>query len=455
VAAIVLFSYFFNSVPLPGDIGTQATVVYDAAGEELGTLEPQAGQREVDLTELPEHIPQAVLAAEDSEFYEHRGVSFGGLMRAAILIVLRREITQGGSTISQQYIKTVTGDDERTPLRKIREAALAVKLERQFSKDQILEFYLNTIYFGRGAYGIEAAAHAYFGKPATELTPADAALLAGIIPAPSALDPLDNPDGAARRYAYVVDRLLATARIDPTEAGVLSASQPDVTPPSRLASTIAPYFVDVVRRELGELLGEENIYRGYRVKTTLNAGVQAAARRAYQPFMGVEPTAALVAIDPGTGGIRALIGGKEATTDEFNAAVRAKRQPGSTFKTFALAAWVEAGRAPESFFSAPAEFTYEPCRDPSGDCTVSNYEGATYPNLSLREATWKSVNTVYAQVAQSVGNEHLIDIAEAAGIGEGQLSPDIDSLVLGSQGVTPVELAEAYNTFAAGGDQQG
>jgi penicillin-binding protein 1A len=435
-------------VPLPDEIGTDATVLVDSAGRELGSLEP--GREEIALDAVPDHVVLAVLAAEDASFYDHRGVSIPGLFRAAIVNVLRGGVRQGGSTISQQYVKTVTQDTERTALRKVREAALAVKLERQFSKDQILEFYLNTIYFGRGAYGIQAAAQAFYGKGAADLDVAEAAQLAGLIPAPSRLDPLENPEGADRRYRYVLNRMVAEGWLSAGEAGQLSFRRPIPVDRRGAAFDNAPFFLDVVRRELEQVLGTEDVYRGLRVTTTLNFGVQKAAERAYAAaFDGIAPTGAIVAVDPGTGGVRALVGGRNYATDQLNLATNAQgRQPGSTFKPFALAAWIEAGNSPDSYFDAPPTLTY----DWNGrQEQVTNYGGAGYAPMSLREATWRSVNTVYVELGLQVGLDRVADIAHRAGIPESRQLAATPSLVLGSYNVSPLDLAEAYNTFATGG----
>lgn len=445
-AAGTMFFYFLLSVPLPESIGTTPTRILDATGAELGTLQPEFRREDVPLESLPEYIPQAVLAAEDSEFYSHPGVSVTGIMRAAVSIAMNREITQGGSTISQQYIKTVTSQDEQTLLRKVREAALAVKLEQEYSKDQILEFYLNTIYFGRGAYGIEAAAQAYYGKPAAELTVAEAVQLAGIIPAPSAYDPLENPDAAEARYRYVLDRLVTVGAMDPAEAGRLAAARPQPQPKRNVRFDQAPFFLEYVERELAAKLGDDKIYQGLTVTTTLDLGVQGHAEAAYhESFSGIEPTGALVAVDPSTGGIRALVGGKDFSADQVNMATAA-RQPGSTFKPFALAAWIEAGNSPESYFDAPAEKTFDLEPEP---WEVHNYGDASYGEVSLREATEKSINTVYAEVMLEVGPENAASVAERAGVDRDLGAAP--SLVLGTAEVTPVELAESYNTFATGG----
>jgi penicillin-binding protein 1A len=459
-AGLTLFFYFFASIPLPDAIGQDATVVLDHGGNEIATLQPQESRADVELHALPEHVPHALLAAEDAQFYSHPGFSMAGIFRAAFVNVAAGQVRQGGSTISQQYIKNVTADTSRTNLRKVREAALAVKLEREFSKDEILEFYLNSVYFGRGAYGIQAAARAFYGVNATDLDAGQAAQLFGVLPAPSSLDPADNPEGAERRYRYVLGQMVRHGWLDAAEGGRLAASPPPVQPKRAVQFRRAPFFLDLVQRELEARIGGEQMYRGLRVTTTLNLGVQGAAEAAYnEGFASIEPHGALVALDPGSGGIRALVGGKNYAEDQLNLATVGRqagttgRQPGSTFKPFALAAWIEQGKSPESYFSAPGEITFsaEEARTPQA-WRVRNYGGSEYGQMSLREATWRSVNTVYAQLMLEVGPEATVDLAKRAGI-DADLPP-LPSLVLGTGEVSPLELAEAFNTFATGGIQR-
>lgn len=450
-AGLVLFFYFFTAVPLPDDIGGRGTVLLDSTGAEIATLQPEASRKDVELRDLPRHVVEAVLAAEDAEFYSHAGISLPGIFRAALVNVTSGKVSQGGSTISQQYVKNVTSDDARTALRKIREAALAVKLEQQFSKDEILQFYMNSVYFGRGAYGIQAAATAYYGKDAVDLSVPEAVQLAGIIPAPSRLDPLDNPDGAERRYRYVLGQLMTADIIDASEAGALAAERPEPMARRSIQFRKAPFFLDVVQRDLAARVGEEQMYRGLEVTTTLNMGVQAAAETAYNHLAAEAPgeaTGALVALDPATGGIRALVGGEDHAGDQLNLALQ-PRQPGSTFKPFALAAWVEEGKSPESYFPAPAEFEMPGGRADGTPYLIDNYGGAAYDDMSLRQATWRSVNTVYGQVLEEVGPQPIVDVARRLGI-DSRMEADA-SVVLGSYEVTPLELAEAYNTLATGG----
>jgi penicillin-binding protein 1A len=461
-------AYAVANIPLPSELDTSPTIVLDKNGDEIGQLHAEAAREDVELRDVPEHTVQAVLAAEDAEFYDHPGVSLPGIVRAAIRNVRSGEVRQGGSTISQQYVKTVTGDTEQTSMRKVREAVMAMKLEREVSKDQILEYYLNTIYFGRGAYGVQAAAHAYFDKDVGELNMRESALLAGFIPAPSASDPVDNPERAAQRYGYVIGQLSMLGWIPQSRASELLANQPEVTPKAKRQDEVAPFFMSMVERELADRLGGDRAYRGLTVQTTLNPRLQKIADKTYDEHfdalrdqlraeMGDDarvPTGAMVSLDPDNGAVRAVVGGRNFAKDGYNLATggpqRLGRQPGSTFKPFALAAWIASGNSPESRFEAPATMEFGP--DESGDPNgweVSNYGNADFGTMTLREATWNSVNTVYAQTALEVGPQAIADLAQEAGITTA-LDPN-PSIVLGAEEVTPLDLASAYNTLASGG----
>ena len=462
-AGVTLFFYFFTSVPLPDAIGASPTVILDATGNEVGTLQAETNREDIDLDDLPDHVWHAVLAAEDANFYEHSGVSLPGIFRAALRNVTSGEVSQGGSTISQQYVKNITADKEKTVLRKVREAALAVKLEQNYSKDQILEFYLNSIYWGRGAYGIEAAAKAYYDKPARRLTRAQAAMLAGIIAAPSAYDPVDNAEKANQRYRYVLNQMVDKGWMDSSQAGRLAANPPKTRRSKNVVFRKAPFFLEMVKKELeSDKVGidPEEVYRGLVVLSTLDVEMQEAAEASYKEHFidtNIKPSAAMVSIDNETGGIRALVGGKNYAKSQLNLAVGEGRQPGSTFKPFALAEWINQGKDPDSYFDAPAEIEFsaaeinkklgrEQALEP---WKVRNYELAEYGELSLREATWKSVNSVYAQLVLDVDPKNMRNMAEAAGV-ERDLEP-VPALVLGTEEVTPLELTEAYSTFANNG----
>ena len=468
VVAAAAVAYAVANIPLPSELDTSPTTVLDKNGDEIGQLHAEARREDVELGDIPDHTIDAVLAAEDAEFRQHPGVSVPGIVRAAVRNVRSGEVRQGGSTISQQYVKTVTGDTEQTSMRKAREAVLAMKLEREVSKDQILEYYLNTIYFGRGAYGIQAASGAYFDKDVQDLTLAESALLAGFIPAPSVSDPVEHPERAAQRYQYVVGQLSTLGWVSDSRAEKLRNNQPEVTKRAKKVAGTAPWFMAMVERELADRLGGDQAYRGLTVETTLNPRMQRIAQRTYNEHfdelrdqiraeVGEDapvPAGAMVSLDPDNGAVRAIVGGRNFARDEYNLATggprKLGRQPGSTFKPFALAAWLAGGRSPESRFPAPStmEFTPEESGDPNG-WTVSNYGGADYGTVTLREATWSSINTVYAQTALEVGAKEIADLAQEAGI-DSKLDAN-PAIVLGTEEVTPLDLASAYNTFASGG----
>lgn len=468
VMAAAAVAYAVANIPLPNELETTPTTVLDKNGNEIGQLHAEATREDVELDKVPEHTTQAVLAAEDAGFREHPGVSIPGIVRAAISNLRSGEVRQGGSTISQQYVKTVTGADEQTSLRKIREALLAMKLEREVSKDQILEYYLNTIYFGRGAYGIQAASRAYFNKDVSDLTRSESALLAGFIPAPSLSDPVDHPERAAQRYEYVISQLEAQEWVTPSQAAKMRARQPEVTPKAKKVAKTAPFFMAMVEEELARRLGGDLAYSGLTVRTTLDPRMQRIAEKTYDGHydelrdqlraeMGKKakiPTGAMVSLDPKTGAIRALVGGRDFAKDEYNLAIGGPqglgRQPGSTFKPFALAAWIAGGNSPESLFEAPATMQFDAAEiGASEGWTVSNYGNAGYGTVTLREATWNSINTVYAQTALEVGAPEIVRIAHDAGV-KSPLDAN-PSIVLGAEEVTPLELASAYNMLAAGG----
>ena len=466
-AGAVLASYLVAAVPLPAEQVRAPTVVTDLHGEPFGELRQREAPGDVVLADLPPHVIDAVLASEDAGFYTHRGVSVLGILRAAYANVTQGGIRQGGSTISQQYIKNLTGEMDDTLLRKVNEAVLAVKLERRYDKDEILTLYLNSIYFGRGAYGIQAASQAYFGVDAVALSPEQAALLAGIIPAPSAWDPSVQPEQAASRYRRTIERLLDEGWISAAEAGRMRAWALEVDEPSPIVAERAPFFLAMVERELVELVGDEQVYRGLEIRTTLDPRLQDLAEERYQAaFDGYEqrevgagataPTGALIALDPATGGVRAVVGGRNYAEDQFNLAVGGPqgdgRGAGSTFKPFALAAWLERGWSPESRVDSPAELSYTAeelgIEEP---WTVANYADVEHGVLSVREAMWRSSNTAYARVAVEAGPDRVAEVAARAGAGRAERLTADPSLVLGTADVTPLEVATGYNTFAAGG----
>lgn len=437
--------------------------VVDGCNQQNATARLFGEQDRVDvrLADLPPVLVQAVLAAEDRDYFEHGGVDPMGIARAAWQDIRGQGVRQGGSTITQQYVKTVYLTNERTITRKIREAVLAIKLEQELSKEEILERYLNAVYFGRGAYGVGAAARAYFGKDVTEVDLAEAAYLAGLIRAPERADALRHPEEATRRRRTVLQGMLVEGYIDQDRFDAV-VDQPWVE-----GETIVPrpdreglgdvrgegygtaYFVEYVRRELLALgFSDDQIYGGgLRVYTTLDHNLQRAAWDAVTGTLNPDdPEAALVAVDE-HGFVRAMFGGRDFDAREFNfAANRPGRQPGSAMKPFALAAAVQQGISLQSRFDSPGRIELEL---PGDDWRVSNYGGTEQGVLDLIDATRVSSNTAYAQLMLEVGPQAVVDLARRMGI-EGTLNP-YPALVLGTEDVTPLEMAGAYNTFARGG----
>lgn len=449
VALAAALLVLFVREPLPADSGDGARLL-DRTGEvEFAQLTTEFSRTEVSISQVPDHTVRAVLAAEDADFYAHPGISIPGVVRALVANLRDGEVTQGGSTITQQYIKVVSEDDARTVWRKIREAALAVKLERSHSKAEILERYLNTVYFGRGAYGIQAAAQAYFDADVEQLTLSQSAVLVGLLPAPAVYDPLVDVEAAHARYRYVLGRMVEEGWLETHTRNALLSVQPPTVPRRVAARDDAPWFTSLVSAELAELGFADA--RGLQITTTLNLGVQHHAERAYaEAFMTTPAPGALVAVTPRTGGILAVVGGKDYARDQFNLAI-AERQPGSTFKTFALAAWLAEGGSPEDVFEAPANVTI-PRGEGHEDWTVANYGGVAYGALSLREATWKSSNTVYAQVAAQLGADRLASTAtDMMGRQDQDAFAEVPSLVLGTEEVSPLDLVSGYAVLAAEG----
>jgi penicillin-binding protein 1A len=475
VAAAFGLSYVFARVELPPDVDTppQTSFVYDSKGRILAELHAGEDRVIVPLEKISTHFVNAVIATEDRNFFHHRGVDFRGAARAVWAALRNREITQGGSTITQQYVKLVYTGGERTLARKLKEAVLAVKLEQRHSKEEILELYLNRIYFGRGAYGAEAAARAYFGKSASEIGPAEAALLAGLIRAPEVADPLRAPEVAKKRRNLSLQAMAETGVLPGEEAARLGRldfqrCEPSQTPepekmcvlprssPGAAGAGSAAYFVDYVRQYLVEKYSAERVFKGgMRVYTTLDSDLQAAAREAIDSTLDREgdPEAALVALDA-SGRIVAMIGGRDFKASEVNLAVGEQgggsgRQPGSAFKPITLAAAVHKGISLKSRFRGPASITLD--LPGGGRWTVKNYGGASYGTEDLVVATANSINTIYAQLQMAIGAEATVDMAKRLGI-QSHLDPH-PSIVLGTEETSPLEMATAYLVFANRGSR--
>lgn len=429
---------------------SQPTTIYSADGVLLARLYLQ-NRESVGLDQMSPNLVKAIVAVEDERFYEHNGVDFIGLARAVYENLRGRP--EGASTLTQQYVRNTILLDERTAMsleRKVREAYLAMELEKMYSKDEILEMYLNTVYFGEGAYGAEAAAKTFCAKSSAELTISEAALLAGIVQRPSALSPFDNLEAATERRNLVLRRMLANEAI--TQAEYDEALATVITPMSienpDNGIYQAHYFVAEVKRQLQQQFSSATVFSGgLTVTTTLDTRMQAAAETAVWNKIGAEgPEGALVSIEPKTGYVRAVVGGRNYAARQFSMATQAHRQPGSSFKTFTLVAALGEGISPTTKIdsSSPANI-----KTASGTWSPSNSEGQGRGMMTLSSATAGSVNTVFARLAEAIGADKIVSVANAMGI-KTELKPYL-SITLGAQNVTPLEMASAYATLANSG----
>lgn len=421
-------------------------------------------RRLVPLAAIPKTLQDAVLAAEDARFHSHHGIDAIGIARALAANLRRMRLVQGGSTITQQLAKNFFLTPKRSLWRKIREVELALLLEVRYSKEEILEAYLNKIYLGqegpRGIYGVEEAARFYFSKGVEELSLEESALLAGIISSPNRFSPLRRVEVAKDRRDWVLGRMRKLGMID--DARFRKATRSPVrTNPRRVPVNLAEYFVDYVRRTAGEALGDERFYRtGYRFFTSLDPAHQAAAESAVSEGLAEldrgsrerEPLeAALVAVDAATGEMTAMVGGRGYGETQFNRAADARRQPGSALKPFVLLAAMRQAVDGKGKVTLASPVSGEPVSVPipGGTWEPANYEGTAYGTMTVRAMMENSVNTAAVRLALDTGLKDVADAARAAGIVSTMLP--VPSLALGSFEVTPVELAYAYTTLASGG----
>jgi len=412
--------------------------------------------------EISPRMKHAIVAVEDRRFYEHRGVDLRGIGRAVWADIRHQGVVEGGSTITQQFVKNSVNDNDRTISRKLREAALAWQLEQRWKKERILTAYLNTVYFGNGAYGVEQASRIYFGHPAREMTWGEAALLAGIPKDPTLYDPVAHPGQARARRAMVLRALEANLDIRREERiAALAEPLPDpsrVTLPSTQGQ-VAPYFANYVKDQLVHRFGVRGVFGGgLRVKTTLDVGLQFLARRAIAEALpeDVGPDAALVALNPRTGSVVAMVGGRNYHESQYNLATQYQRQPGSAFKPFVLATALRFGIATSTTFdSRPVTI------ETSGrQWEVENYKGEYFGRSDIESATTHSDNSVYAQLSSLLGPHRVRQTAWDLGVdpasrdSRGRTKHRLKayfSIALGGEGASPLELARAYAAFANGG----
>ena len=429
------------------------TVLLDRDGNEVAKLHADVDRELIPLAQMPMSLREAVVAVEDADFYHHDGLDLTAVARASWANVRSGSLSQGGSTITQQYVKNVLTGPEHSIGRKVREAILAVKLEHTSSKGEILNGYLNTVYFGHGAYGVQAAARTYFGRDAKDLSLLQSATLAGLIAAPSARDPFEHPEEALRSRNFALSRMVEVGSVDADRAERIRA-RPLGLAEERHVRSEAAYFMEHVRLALKATYGLDALYRGgLRVRTTLDMGWQRDAERAIRSYLPgtKDPEAALVAIDPRTGAIRAMVGGRSFERSEFNLATQGRRQAGSAFKPFVLLAALERGISPLELRNGPSSMTIpDPfCETNGKPWKVSNAGDQSAGTMSLENAMAGSVNTIYAQVTVEVGPEAVAVVAHRVGI-RSRLSP-VCSIGLGTSEVTPLEMTSAFATLAARG----
>lgn len=462
------------------------TKIYDCNGELITELFTEK-RTLIPLKDIPVNLQNAIIAIEDNKFFGHWGVSVRGILRAAANNLIKRRVAQGGSTVTQQLAKAIFLNPERTFGRKMKEMLLTFQLENNFTKEEILQLYLNQIYFGSGAYGVEAAARTYFSKHSKDLNLAECAMLAGLPRAPNYYSPINNPDKALARRAIVLRRMKELKFITP-EDEKLANVQPVESEKVGIPTAIAPYFIEYVRLQLEPAYGNKMIYRGgLSIYTTLDLKAQRAAEKAMEEGLiaydterlsyyetnhstQVKVQGGLIAIDPRTGGIRAMVGGRSFRESQFNRSTSAKRQPGSSFKPFIYTAAIENGYSPASILNdspmiyvndgrdwrlssrstdyiaaLPAEWL----KDPMKVWVPENYNKKYYGKVLLRSAIEHSLNMCAIQLLADIGPMRAIDYARRMGISS-PLTNTL-SLALGSSDVTLLEMTSALTVIASGG----
>ncbi|GAA4409074.1 hypothetical protein GCM10023168_27300 [Fodinibacter luteus] len=460
-------AYATTDIPAPNEIATaQASIVYYADGKtEMARLSDSEGNREsVPLSTVPEHMQKAMLAAEDQDFYQNQGISPTGIARAVWVAVKGGQATQGGSTITQQYVKNYFLTSDRTIERKAREILIAVKIDQQQTKDEILENYLNTIYYGRGAYGIQTAAKAYFNKDVSKLTVAESAFLAAVIRGPSLYDPglgEEQVANAQERSGYILDAMVEQGWLSQADRDAATFPDTFVKYKPRSQGGTTGYLVEMVKDELvtKHKISESDIDRGgLRVTSTIERPKQAAMQKAIKDERPAEDdvSVGMASVKPGDGAIVALYGGSDYAKRQQNAATQDKMQAGSTFKIFTLIAALQTGDVSlRSRYDGSSPQYFEEFASPGADSAterrgrVKNFGNESFGRIDLRRATGSSVNTVYAALNIEAGPEKSMKAAEDAGV-RSPLEPNMAN-VLGTDYVTVMDMVSAYATIAAEG----
>lgn len=450
VGGLFLLKSVARSLPTTDEIlahePSLATIVYDR-NQKIVTRLFEENRTWVKFDKISPWMIKAILAAEDSDFYDHNGIKITSIVRAGVVDLLHLGAKQGGSTITQQLARNLFLTNEKTIIRKVKEAVLAMRIEKIYSKDQLLEMYLNTIYMGHGAYGIDSAAKTYFGKQPGDLSITESAVIAGIVAAPEAYTPFRNPDRAKSRKEYVLGRMLDLDWISKADYDKSIAENPTLAERVPRNSTLflkdAPHFVShVLFKQLLPVYGTDQVYRGgLRIYTTIDIELQ---KKAEELIAGMSHEGALVALDPDTGEILALVGGRDFDSSKFNRATQAFRQPGSSFKPFVYATALEQGYRPvDHVLDAPLRF-------PNGWAPQNYSRNQFSGEITLIDALARSINTVAVRLAQIDGVSKIIDLARRVGISTQHMPEDL-SIALGTPSVTPLEMTVAYSAFANNG----
>jgi penicillin-binding protein 1A len=432
---------------------TETTYIYDVKGVQLASLHDEANREVVPLNRISPNLKRALLAIEDSHFYYHQGVNLTGVGRAITTNFKKGGVSEGGSTITMQLIKNLFLSQKRQFSRKLAEAVLSIRLEQIFRKDEILEMYLNQVYWGHNNYGVETAAQSYFNKHASELNLAEGAMMAGAIAAPERYSPFTNYKAAKKRQEQVLNRMVELNWITPAEEKKAKDYKIKLGKIKTWQSSRLPYVTDAAIEELNQRFGRETVRKGgMRIQTTIDYNFQLAAEKvvqnAYERLGRNKYQISLVAIDPRTHFVKAMVGGVDYKKSNFNRAMYANRQPGSSFKPFVYYTAFATGKfSPEStVYDSPVRY-----RDGSGYYSPRNYGGGYSGPMSIRSAIMTSANVPAVKMGKEVGLDKVIQTCRTLGI-KSPIEPVV-SLPLGAVGVTPVEMAGAFATFASNGWQ--
>jgi penicillin-binding protein 1A len=453
---LATYAYFSQNIPSVESLRDYApptiTRVFAEGGEVIGEFSVER-RDVVPLSRMPDQMIKAFVAGEDSRFFQHGGVDYLATIRALVRNLVSGEIHQGGSTITQQVIKSLLLTPERSYVRKIKEAILAFKIERYLTKEEILFLYLNQIYLGSGSYGVAAASENYFGKPVGQLNLAEAALLAGLVQAPSKYSPVNHLDQARKRQAYVLNRMAEEGMISQSDCTKALEFPLRILSKSPAQLDQAPYFVEHIRRYVEEKYGKEALYKnGLQIYTTLDLEMQKGAQESLEAgtrevekrharLKSGSVEGALICFDLETGYVRSMVGGRDFKKSQFNRATQARRQTGSAFKPIVYASALDHGYTPASIIvDAPIVFEWA-----GKEWRPKNYEDKFYGPMTFRNALTHSVNVVTVKIARQIGIEQIKDYAQRLGV-TAPLQNDL-SMSLGSSSISLYELTRAYAVF--------